>query len=112
MERSSIRTIFAAFPQCFLAFSAFFVFIYFFAQSRGAPGFDERADLPLINVVLSIVTVITAFSFWLAMFIDFLKTDISKYKVYWGICFIFFSWVTALLWFLTRIKTRRRQNDL
>jgi len=112
MKRSSIRTIFAAFPQCFLALTAFFVLIYFFAQSQGAPSFDERADLPLINLVLSIFTAITVFSFWLAMLIDFLKTDISKNKVLWGIAFIFFSWVTALFWFLTRIKIGRNQNDL
>lgn len=54
--------------------------------------------------------VIGAFGFWFAMLADFFANRDLKRRVIWGFCLIFFSWLSALVYFFVHFIPRHRNN--
>ncbi|MDH3976836.1 MAG: hypothetical protein OEV42_21450 [Deltaproteobacteria bacterium] len=62
-------------------------------------------------IYLIIIAVFCGLILWFWMFFDLIVKQKLKYKLLWGIAFITFNWVTAIIYFLSvyipRNKTMR-----
>lgn len=65
-------------------------------------------ELASVDKLILVVGVVGAFLFWFLMLADFFTNTEIPHKVLWGFCLIFFSWLSALAYFVMYYLPRSR----
>lgn len=83
------------------------VLVRFTISGYSSVGF---AELSVFDKTLLITGLVSAFLFWLLMLADFFNNHLMKHKTTWGLCLIFFSWISSIVYFFIHFLPRNKPS--